>query len=434
MPLRAISHAHTGLAVAVFFMLFAGEGIRFLLGWTIFGAIAIALAVTYLVLLWRARARISWRRLPVTLAAFVLLAVASIAWSANPAESALTVAALLLATIAGLGVALLLPWRDLIRALGTTLRWILAISLAFELFVSLFIGHAILPPWIDFGPGKVPAIYEWSRNLLLEGGPIQGIVGNRNQLGFLALIALIIFCIQLVDGTIWRIWGIAWLAIALGTLALTRSATVILATAAVILVLAFALWARSLAPTARRGLYGVAALVTLGLVTLGIFGRGLLTGLLGKSEDLTGRVLIWDSVTGLAEQRPAFGWGWLSPWVPSATPFRTLVEIKGVRYLQAHNAWLDVWLQVGIVGLVIFAFLVLSSLSRSWFIAIDRPRWDLEKNRDFTANSLLPLLILTALVAQSLAESQLLVQSGWALLVICAVMLKTPDRIHGARQ
>ena len=434
MPLRAISNAHTGLAVAVFFMLFAGEGVRNLLGWTVFGAISIALAITYGVLLWRARRRVSWRRLPVTLIGFILLAVASTAWSANPAETALTALALVLTTIGGLGVALLLPWRDVVRALGTTLRWILALSFAFEIYVSAFLGRTLAPLALNFGDPSVSSIYLWSRNMLFEGGPIQGIVGNRNQLGFIALIALIIFCLQLVDGTVWRIWGIAWLAIAIGTLALTRSSTVLLAAAAVILVLGFALWARAIRPGSRRGLYSVATLVLLGMVAFGIFGRDILSTVMGKSEDLTGRVTIWNAVTDLAQQRPSLGWGWLSPWMPSSEPFGTLVTIKGVHYLQAHNAWLDVWAQLGISGLIVFAFLLLSTTWRAWFVAIDRPRWDLTTDRPFMGLSLLPLLILTALLAQSLAESQLLVQSGWGLLVICAVMMKSPARVHGARQ
>ena len=434
MPLRAISNAHTGLAVAVFFMLFAGEGVRNLLGWAVFGAISIALAITYVVLLWRARRRVSWRRLPVTLIGFILLAVASTAWSANPGETALTALALVLTTIGGLGVALLLPWRDMVRALGTTLRWILALSFAFEIYVSAFLGRSLAPLALDYGDPSVSGIYLWSRNMLFEGGPIQGIVGNRNQLGFIALIALIIFCLQLVDGTVWRIWGIAWLAIAIGTLALTRSSTVLLAAAAVILVLGFGLWARAIKPRARRGLYGVATLVALALVAFGIFGRDILSTVLGKSEDLTGRVTIWNAVTELAQQRPAVGWGWLSPWMPDSEPFGTLVSIKGVHYLQSHNAWLDVWVQLGVIGLIVFAFLLLSTTWRAWFVAVDRPRWDLSADRPFTAFSLLPLLILTALLAQSLAESQLLVQSGWMLLVICAVMMKSPARVHGARQ
>ena len=75
-----------------------------------------------------------------------------------------------------------------------------------------------------------------------------------------------------------------------------------------------------------------------------------LLGLFGKSDDLTGRLDIWNAVIGLAAQRPWFGWGWVGYWPPWVEPFDGLAVRNGVEYLQAHNAWLDVWLQLGIVG------------------------------------------------------------------------------------
>ena len=52
-------------------------------------------------------------------------------------------------------------------------------------------------------------------------------------------------------------------------------------------------------------------------------------------------------------------------------PFDDLVVIRGVTYLQAHNAWLDVFLQLGVIGLIVLLALVLSTLARSWTIAAD---------------------------------------------------------------
>ncbi|GAB2824643.1 hypothetical protein GCM10027022_13950 [Alpinimonas psychrophila] len=375
MPLSKISNAHTGLAVAAFALLFGGHGILVfltgdyflaLLGLVIYFVMALAFAITYAVLLWRARRRVSLRRLPVTLLGFLLLVIVSIAWSPDRVTSILTAAVLVLTTIIGLGIALLLPWRDLIRALGTTLRWLLALSLAFEIYVFGF-GN---------GNGFDNGFYNG-----FDNGVIHGIVGAGNELGFLALIALIVFSLQLVDGTVWRIWGIAWLAVALGTLALTHSPTVLLPAAAVLLVLGFALWARATSPLARRGVYAVAALVLLGIGTWGVFGV------------LTGGLTIWN--------------------IP--------------------NTWRDIWGRLGIIGLVVCGFFVLSTTWRAWFVAIDRPRWDLNDQRPFTANSLLPLLILVALLTQSVLSRPQLDQSGWALLVICAVMMKSPGRVHGAR-
>jgi O-antigen ligase len=149
-----------------------------------------------------------------------------------------------------------------------------------------------------------------------------------------------------------------------------------------------------------------------------------LLALLGKSADLTGRLDIWRSVAGLAAERPVFGWGWVSYWAPWVEPFEGLAVRRGVVYLQAHNAWLDVWLQLGVLGLIIFAAAVFSTLWRCWFLAVDRPRRALADTEPYAASALLPLLLLVALIAQSLAESRILIESGWLLLVVLAVITK----------
>lgn len=432
MPAKEYRKAKTGLAVVTLFMLFAGEAIRNLLGWEIFMGMGVLITAIYIVVIIRARHLIHWRSIPFWLAFFALFAVASVTWAYSPANTALTLWPFIEVTIGGVGIALTLPWNDFIRALGTTLRWILAASLLFELWVSVFVGHAIYPVFIDTSGEKVPAVYQWSRNLLLEGGPIQGVVGNRNQLGFIAVIALIVFSIQLAQKTVWRNWGTVWILIALLTIGLTRSATDIIALAAVVAVAALVLWMRSVPATKRRPVYLTAFTVIIALTVLVNVASSAILAVFGKGSDLTGRTDIWAAVTAMAEQRPVFGWGWLSPWVPWLEPFNNLAVRSGVHYLQAHNVWLDVWMQLGYVGVIALAIAMFALLSRSWFIAIDRPQWDLVETRPYSASSLLPLLVTVALLAQSFAESQLVVQSGWALVVILSLTVMVPTRITKA--
>ena len=432
MPATEYRKAKTGLAVVTLFLLFAGEAIRSAAGWIPFGIVSVLIALAYVVIIVKQRARIRWRSTPLWLTVFVALAILSVTWAYSPPNTALTLVPFILVTLGACGIVLTLPWTDIVRALGTTLRWILAASVLFELWVSVFVGHAIYPIYVDTTAEKIPAVYQWSRDLLFEGGPIQGIVGNRNQLGFIALIALIVFCVQLADRTIWRSWGIIWVGIAGITLLLTRSATDALALVAVAIVVIFALWMRRVAPGKRKPVYAVAALLVAVSALLYSVARPTLLSLLGKSEDLTGRLDIWASVSTLAEQRPVVGWGWLSPWVPWLAPFNDVAVYHGVHYLQAHNMWLDIWLQLGILGVIALALTMISVMWRSWFVAIDRPRWDLNETRPYQANSLLPLLITTALVVQSFAESQLVIQSGWALVVILSLSVKLPARIHRA--
>ncbi|MFO7690434.1 MAG: O-antigen ligase family protein [Cryobacterium sp.] len=408
----------------VLFSVLAGQFWRSVGGWWGFGFIALLVVLGSIVLLVTQKPALNWPRFPKTLAAFMLLVTLSVAWSFYPGATALGLTLQWITTLSALSLALVLSWAELLRCLSAALRWVLALSLLFEFIVAAFIRTPVLPFFVDYGDDEIPQAFYWSRALLFAGGPIEGIVANRNLLGFVALIAVIVFAVQLAAKTVKRGWGVAWLVTAAVVLLLTRSATVTLSAVAVLVVLLFAQWARRAHPQGRRPIYLTAAACVLAGVTALLLLSPLLLRLLGRSDDLTGRFDIWRSVTDLALQRPVFGWGWVSYWVPWVEPFQGLAERKGVVYLQAHNAWLDVWLQLGIVGVALLAMLVLSTLWRSWFLAVDRPRFGIDDTETFAASALLPLLLLTALIAQSLAESRLLIEYGWVLLILLAVMTK----------
>ena len=411
-------------ASGVLFTVLAGQFWRNLLGWWGFGAIAIVVVVGSVVGLVLLKPDWMWRKFPKSIGVFLLLVTLSLAWSFYPGATAIGIVLQWMTTIAALFLALTLSWAELLRALSAALRWVLGLSILFELIVGLFVRQAVLPFWVDYGTDKVPDAFYWSRGLLFQGGPIEGIVASRNLLGFLALLALIVFWVQLAAGTVSRGRGAAWLVVAALMLALTRSATVTVAVGVVVLVLLFALWTRRASAEGRRPVYLTAAASVVAVIAALVAFTPQLLGVLGKSEDLTGRLDIWRSVTELASQRPVFGWGWVSYWMPWVEPFNDLAVRKGVTYLQAHDAWLDVWLQLGVVGVVAFAALALSTLWRSWFLAVDRPRRSVADTAPFEASALLPLLIMAALLAQSVAESRLLVEYGWVLLVVLAVMTK----------
>jgi O-antigen ligase len=178
--------------------------------------------------------------------------------------------------------------------------------------------------------------------------------------------------------------------------------------------------ARRLGLRGRLTLYAATTLAGAALITLAITFRGALLDLVGRSADLTNRLDIWAAVTGLIEQRPVVGWGWVSYWAPWVDPFDNLIIIKGVRYLQAHNAWLDVLLQLGIVGLVIFTVLIITTGVRVLSWSVDAPHGAADP-APTPALLLLPALLFTVLVVHSLAESRLLIEVGLLLLVYLAV-------------
>lgn len=412
--------------MAVLTVMVGGQALRNLLGWWGWGVVVASLLVALTVLVIREKPRLRWSRTPKSLVAFLALAVLSLLWSAYPGASAIGVVAQLATTFGGVVLALTLGTGSFVTALGRALRITVGLSLLFELVIAVVVRRPVLPLVIDLPAGRIPDAFYWSLADLFTGGPIQGVVGNRNLLGFVALLGLIVVAIELAARSIGRRWGAIWVVLFAATLLLTRSSTVLLCIVAVALALGFALWARRRGESGRRPVYLAALGVAVVAVAGTIVGWSALLGLLGKSDDATGRLDIWRAVWGLASERPVLGWGWVSYWAPWAAPFDTLAERKGVLYLQAHDAWLDVWFQLGIVGLVLFVALAASTLWRSWFRAVDRPRRSATSTLPYSATSLAPLLIVVALLAQSLFESRILIEGGWLLLVALAVLTKQP--------
>jgi O-antigen ligase len=417
----------TWFLLLVLFTLLAGESWRYSISWYGFGAIAVFITVVSIAVLLRGKRDRTWRigSLPYPLFAFLALATLSIAWSHYRGATALGLLVTWMTVVAAVATAIRYTWRELLDALAVALRIILGLSLLFELVVATFVRRPVLPLWVDYGKeADLPKLLYWSRNELFEvfdGGRIQGIVGNSSLLAFLALLGVVVFALKLAERK-GRGSGWVWLAVAGATILFTRSATISVALVAIAVVVAAVLLVRRAQSSRDRAItyWYLAGFVATGVAIALVFGSQLL-GVLGKSEDLTGRLGIWEKVIALAQERPAFGWGWVSYWVPWVDPFDHLVTRNGVLQLHAHNAWLDVWMQLGIVGLVVFGALVVSTVARAWLTATDRPQATPGKAGKYSVVSLLPILLLTALLVQSVAESRLLVEYGLFLLVIVAV-------------
>ncbi|RQP10920.1 MAG: O-antigen ligase family protein [Microbacteriaceae bacterium] len=399
--------------------LLAGDAWRNLIGWWGWGAVVGVLLV--LIVIEGVRARVNLQRVPIGIPVFLLLTLASALWSAYPVATVLgSLTTIATATGAAIMVARF-AWTELVAMLAAALRWILGLSLLFELVVSLLVRERVLPFWVDWSDlDRIPAAFYWSRNLLLEGGRIQGIVGNANILGMLAVLALLVFGLRMLLRQGSPLWAWVWIVVAVATIALTRSSTSIAVLAALAVAIGYLVLVRRASPARRPVVHLAAAGAVVLLVAAVLVFRAPLLALLGKSSDLTYRFDIWDAVIGLWAERPAAGWGWVSYWAPWVEPFDDLVVIRGVTYLQAHNAWLDVMMQLGIVGLVVFGALVLGATARSWLLAIgagdtagDRPR----------PETTLPFLLMVALLVQSLAESRLLIE--WGMFALIAISILT---------
>jgi O-antigen ligase len=92
-------------------------------------------------------------------------------------------------------------------------------------------------------------------------------------------------------------------------------------------------------------------------------------------------------------------------------PFFALHSIRNIPVSQAHNAWLDIALQAGLVGVVLFAVALVVVTIRAVAAATFRP----------SAAAITAVMILTVQIVQSLTESRLLSEWGLAFVVIFAI-------------
>ncbi len=406
-----------GWAIA---LLAAGDAVRYAVGYAGWAVVCGLTLVAAVVVLVRARPRL--RAMPIALAMLLALMLLSAIWAVAPLATLLGAALQVATAVAGLLLARLEPER-LLTILHRVLQGILALSIAFELVVALVVGGRVYPlvpmPGVtSYGPDS-PASYAWSRGLLLEGGRIQGIVGNANLLAMLALLALVLAACLAASGRL-RAWP-AWIALPLVVLALTRSATVLVALAVVAVVAALVVAWRRLSPRAFRWtLVGLGAAVVGGAIVVAV-ARDALLALLGRDGDLTGRTDIWAAVVDQWLRNPVVGTGWVGYWPPFAEPYDDLAVHDGVVYLQAHSVVLDLLMQIGVVGLL--AWIALQATT-----AIGAIRWMRAAPAGDGALRATPLLVLAALVAQGLAESRPLIELGFALLVAFAWLLPARSR------
>ncbi|MGO2745880.1 O-antigen ligase family protein [Microbacterium sp.] len=370
--------------------------------------------------------RFAWRRLPWTAIGYTVFALLSVAWSQWRGPTLITWMLLAAVTINALLIAHALSWQEIIGSLASAFKWILGLSLALELWVSIVIQHPLLPNFLMVQDGDVDPHLYWVRNNLFDGGRIQGIVGNSNILAIVSLFAIITLGVRIAQHARWRATHILWLVLAAFLMFRASSATAYLcALAAAVVLLVALLIRRTTTPRDRGRIYAICGgIVVIAVAALVVFRQPLFTAL-GRGADLTGRTdLIWAKVLERAAQHPIFGNGFSSPWIPTDPSFDGWIIDHGITVFHAHNMWLDVLMQLGVVGVLLMGVAYLSLLWRSWFFAADRPRWDLRADRPYSPVTLLPVLFTVVLLVQGLAESTPIMLWGWMMLVLFSFKIK----------
>ncbi len=321
--------------------------------------------------------------------ALLVLALASVGWTNEPGMCIRRLFVLLFCVIAAAGCARAFSLRDLGWLVIVVIGSLVAIGIATEVVFGTF------RPW--------SSEYRFA-----------GTVHPNTQGPALAALCLAALALASDAG---RYRPFLWFVFAASVvlLLLTKSRTA--AAALVASVMAVQIVKLPLR-TQLVGIVSVAFIVAAGLWSISICGLDpiaafrelLLLGRSSESDSLSGRTLIWPEVMRHIHERFWLGYGYESFWTPAH--IEAISEDLGWGLREAHNGYLEIWLWLGIVGVVLMLFAAAAAI--------------LAASRRFrTTNDaayLLPLGLLVFGLCDSCLESGVVVISLVPFLLGCCVL------------
>jgi hypothetical protein len=341
---------------------------------------------------------IEWHGLlPISIMVYVAWCVISVFWSGYQQATLAGVLYQVSFAFLGIYIALVRDTIQIVRAVGDVLRVMLGVSLGLEILSGLVLDLPI--PFLGI------------QGNIAHAGPIQGLYGTRNQLSIVALIAFVTFLIELRTRSQRRGVALGSIAMAVACILLAHSPVILLVAVIVGLATIALFVVRAVPARIRRFLQlGLGALAIVILV-LGWVYRAQVINLLNARSDFFVRYDLWIQMWQLIPINEFQGWGWVGLWPANAFPFNSINLNLGTSHDNGLNAFLDVYLQVGLVGLILFAGLLGLAFGRGWLLA---------SNKHSVVYAWVPL-VLVALLSTSVFESSILIESGWLLVVVCAV-------------
>ncbi len=391
----ALARAFTIAVLGAVFSAFAIERIA---GRVTYVSIVVGLCVIGLAMLVARRREISLVRLvPTTVVLFAAWTLVSVFWSQDRSGSLASWASTAALAFLAVTIGHVRDTLQTVRALADVMRVLLSLSLGVEILAGILLD--------------MPIRFLGIQGNLAQLGPVQGIFGTRNLLGFVAVIALITFLIEYRTQSV-RLGVSVFSVVLAGALAaLSDSPTVLVLAVAVGLAVAALALVRHARPEGRSALQWTLGGIVVAGLAIGYAARHPIIAFLGAGSDFSMRVDLWNTMVDFLRSKPVQGWGWFGPWNPEEFPFSAINYSLRTSHATGLNAYFDVLLQLGWVGLLLFTAMCGIALVRSWLDASERRS---------VIYAWTPL-VLVALLVDSMFESFTLFGFGWLLLVLCAV-------------
>jgi O-antigen ligase len=340
-----------------------------------------------------------WRRNWVLLG-FIIFAICSMFWSEYFIASLYKIFVLIACSAIAAYIGKTYPSNILLRKLS----WF------FIIVTCISYGLALLIPAMGTHIGY-PYFGAW-----------RGLFFHKNYLGALMAFGTIVFLLNILSAgnrLIFRLSSFCLYLLTTGLVFLSRSATGIILFAilnsGLLLVSAWVKWKNRL----RRGHYIILGILFSGLIILTLSHLDFVFGLLNRDTTLTGRLQSWSYLinSGISTH-PLFGSGFGATWV--SIQFRAVTQAAigwDFAPLSADNGLMDIFLNLGLVGVILLISTVLLCLFRVVKYAL----------KEQTLISFFPLLAMIFVITANISVSFILELEAFAwFLMVFALFSTTP--------
>jgi O-antigen ligase len=328
--------------------------------------------------------------------ALVLLALLSALWSSAPDLTSKRALVLLSSTTFGLYFGRRFTIAEQLRLLSYAMALMVVLSIAFVFFLP---EYGIAHDAAHFG--------NW-----------QGIYHQKNMLGRAATLAVVAFCFTQWKG-LKSPFRAVFIALSLVIIVMSGSATAIVVLAALLLWIP-ALRILKLGARTAVPVWIGAAFAAVGATTLVLSNLRVLLALLGRDITLTGRTELWQAVLLSIFRKPWLGYGFGAFWRGLQGDSASVLMAVHWAAMFSHNGFLDLALQLGFAGIVLFTIS---------YIAVFRPALHLAF-RAGDREALWPLMFLSFMFLLNFADSTILAtnSSYWIIYVSVSASLECARR------
>lgn len=273
------------------------------------------------------------------LVVLLALVASSWFWSVDPSATVRRLVALTFTCLGGVALAARFRWSTLAEVVAT----------AFAVLAVLSLLIALLKPEWGLMSRNFPGAW---RGLWLE----KNNLGGNMTVGFAFCVAAAILAPQR------RMMWVGFAALCVALVAASTSKTSLVVLALTIGCMGF-IWLVRKGPAAgvAGGWLGLVGVMLIAAIWL--FAADAVFDFLGKDATLTGRTEIWEGINRVMVGHEWTGYGYGSVWddASSFTPLSWITHYAGFRANHAHNGWMEIWLNIGVIGVVAFGF---------WFIEV----------------------------------------------------------------